>query len=100
MSVDGPRTKHELLGDLEVGEAGSHQPQDLRLAQRQPRRADPQVTAELGQLLTGEPGPLIRREGTARVVRLQPGRLAELAASHIVKAESGVDRIPGNLVVF
>ena len=83
MSVDGPGAQHELPRDLEVGEAGSYQPQDLGLAQRQPRRADLQVTAELGQLLTGEPGPLIRREGTARVVRLQPGRLAELAASHV-----------------
>ena len=90
--------QHELLGDLEVGEAGSHQPQDLRLAERQPRRADPQMAAELGQLLPGEPHRVIGREGTARLVCLQPGRLAELAASHIGKAESGVDRIPGNTV--
>jgi hypothetical protein len=34
MSVDGPRAQHELPGDLEVGEAGSYQPQDLRLAER------------------------------------------------------------------
>jgi hypothetical protein len=100
MSVDGPRAQHELLGDLEVGEAGSHQPQDLRLAERQPRRADPQVAAELGQLLPGEPHRVIRREGKARLVRLQPGGLPELSASHIGQAESGVDGIPGNLVVF
>ena len=100
MRVDRARAQHQLLGDVEVGAAGGHQPKDLGLAERQSGCAGSEIASEVDELLVGDLDRAIGRESTAGLVCFDPGRFPELSASHISQAEPGVDRVPGNLVVL